>query len=59
VLSKRQEIREAVERLRVAHVCGKDKLAILLARESIVVSASTVGRVLHELVARGRIQQIG
>jgi putative transposase len=56
---KRQEVREAVERLRLQHPCGKDKLAILLAREGIVVSASTVGRVLRELVARGRIQRLG
>ncbi len=39
--------------------CGKDKLAILLARQGVTVSASTVGRVLRELMTRGRIQRLG
>jgi transposase InsO family protein len=56
---KRREVREAVERLRLLHPCGKDKLAILLAREGVIVSASTVGRVLRYLMARGRIQRLG
>jgi putative transposase len=56
---RRREIREAVERLRRQRPCGKDKLTILLAREGIVVSASTVGRVLRELMSRGRIERIG
>ncbi len=56
---KRREVREAVERLRTQHPCGKEKLAILLAREGIRVSASTVGRVLTELLNRGRIHRIG
>lgn len=53
------EVREHVERLRLTHPCGKDKLAVLLAREGIQVSASTVGRVLSELRARGVITPIG
>ena len=56
---KRREVREAVERVRLEHPCGKDKLAILLARQGITVSASTVGRVLRELMQRGRIQRLG
>jgi transposase InsO family protein len=56
---RRREIREAVERLRLQRPCGKEKLAVLLAREGIVVSASTVGRVLRELMTRGRIQRLG
>jgi transposase InsO family protein len=56
---RRREVREAVERLRQQHPCGKEKLAVLLAREGIVVSASTVGRVLRELMNRGRIHRIG
>jgi transposase InsO family protein len=56
---KRREVREAVERVRLQHPCGKDKLAILLARQGITVSASTVGRVLGELMRRGRIQRLG
>lgn len=56
---KRREVREAVERVRLQHPCGKDKLAILLARQGVVVSASTVGRVLRELMQRGRIQRLG
>lgn len=56
---KRRETREAIEHLRLTHPCGKDKLAILLARQGTIVSASTVGRVLHELMHRGRIHRIG
>ena len=56
---KRREVREAVEHVRLQHPCGKDKLAILLARQGISVSASTVGRVLRELVQRGHIQRLG
>lgn len=56
---KRREVREAVERLRLEHPCGKDKLAILLTRQGVAVSASTVGRVLRELMLRGRIQRLG
>lgn len=56
---KRREVREAVERVRLEHPCGKDKLAILLARQGVTVSASTVGRVLRELMQRGRIQRLG
>lgn len=56
---KRTQVREHVERLRLTHPCGKDKLAILLAREGIQVSASTVGRVLTELRSRGVITAIG
>jgi transposase InsO family protein len=56
---RRREVREAVERLRQQHPCGKEKLTVLLAREGINVSASTVGRVLRELMSRGRIHRIG
>jgi transposase InsO family protein len=56
---RRREVREAVERLRQQHPCGKEKLAILLARQGVTVSASTVGRVLRELMHRGRIQRLG
>ncbi len=56
---KRREVREAVERIRLQRPCGKEKLAILLARQGIAVSASTVGRVLRELMQRGRIQRLG
>ena len=56
---KRREVREAVERARLQRPCGKEKLAILLEREGFSVSASTVGRVLRELMQRGRIQRLG
>lgn len=56
---KRREVREDVERLRKARKVGKEKLAILLAENGIQVSASTVGRVLRELFARGVIAPIG
>jgi transposase InsO family protein len=45
---------EAVEQLRLDNpMWGKRKLAVLLAREGFTVSASTVGRILAQLVARG------
>lgn len=56
---KRREVREHVERLRLKHPCGKEKLAVMLAAQGIEVSASTVGRVLSELRARGVIEPIG
>ncbi len=60
VASKRREVAEHVERLRKLHPLGKEKLAVLLlTREGITVSASTVGRVLSELKRRGLIEPIG
>lgn len=57
--SKRRLVAEDIERVRGQHPVGKEKLVILLAQEGIHVSASTVGRVLHELTKRGIIQPIG
>lgn len=52
---------EVVERIRGLREryprWGKDKLAVLLKREGIEVSASTVGRVIHRLKARGRLRE--
>lgn len=56
---KRREVREDVERLRRDHECGKEKLVVFLAEKGVVVSASTVGRVLRELQGRGVIDAIG
>lgn len=56
---KQREIAERVEELRQRLPLGKEKLAWLLEREGLVVSASTVGRVLAKLVARGRVQACG
>src|SRR5690554_957725 len=56
---KQREVAERVEELRQRLPLGKEKLAWLLAREGVRVSASTVGRVLAKLVARGRVQACG
>jgi putative transposase len=49
----------AVERLRLDFpMWGKDKLAPLLAREGFKTSASTVGRILKSLVARGVLEPV-
>lgn len=56
---KQREIAERVEELRQRLPLGKEKLAWLLAREGLVVSASTGVRVLTKLVARGRVQACG
>ena len=49
----------AVEELRLDNpMWGKAKIAVLLAREGISVSASTVGRILAHLVARGGVQPV-
>lgn len=56
---KRRQVAAHVERLRKQHPLGKEKIAVLLAREGIDVSASTVGRVLDELLRRGAIEPIG
>lgn len=52
---------EVVERIRGLREryprWGKDKLAVLLKREGIEVSASTVGRVIHRLKASGRLRE--
>jgi transposase len=48
------ELAEAVLRLREAHPgMGKEKLWVLLGREGIGTSVSTVGRILKRLKARG------
>ena len=45
---------ERIQRLREQYPrWGKDKLAVLLKRESLEVSASTVGRVINRLKAKG------
>jgi transposase len=50
---------QAVEELRADNpMWGKKKLAWLLRREGIVVSASTVGRILKGLVARGIVTPV-
>jgi len=47
---------EAVEQLRLDNpMWGKRKLAVLLSREGFAASASTVGRILKKLVARGAV----
>jgi transposase InsO family protein len=50
---------QAVERLRLDFpMWGKDKIAPLLAREGFKTSASTVGRILKALVARGVVEPV-
>jgi putative transposase len=53
------ELVEAVERIRDDNpMWGKTKVAILLAREGIKTSASTVGRILKSLVDRGVVTPV-
>jgi putative transposase len=48
-----------IERLRADHpMWGKRKLAVLLRREGIAVSVSTVGRILTKLMARGVVTPV-
>lgn len=50
---------EAVEQLRLDNpMWGKRKLAVLLRREGIAASVSTVGRILAKLVARGTVTPV-
>lgn len=50
---------QAIERLRLDFpMWGKDKLTPLLRKEGFAVSASTVGRILAALVARGVVQPV-
>ena len=51
-------IRVRVEQLRSEFPYGKNKIAVLLAREGFNVSVSTVGRVLSKLLHRGAIRPI-
>jgi len=51
VVERIQKLREQYPRW------GKDKLAVLLKREGIEVSASTVGRVMNRLKARGLLRE--
>jgi len=51
VVERIQKLREQYPRW------GKDKLAVLLKREDIEVSASTVGRVMNRLKARGLLRE--
>lgn len=57
---KRREVRELVEFERLHWPAGKEKVAWRLRRYyGVTVSASTVGRVLDELLRRERIHRIG
>lgn len=55
----RSMISARVERLRQRYPLGKEKLRVLLAREGIVVSSSSVQRVLNGLFERRVIERIG
>ena len=47
---------EAVERIRDDNpMWGKTKIVVLLARQGIKTSASTIGRILKSLMDRGRV----
>lgn len=52
-----RRIRERVEALRKDATTNKDALAAMLRRAGITVSASTVGRVLRNLIGRGVIER--
>jgi putative transposase len=53
----RRTIAVRVEQLREHASTGKEALCVLLAREGVMVSPSTIGRCLRELFARGVIEQ--
>lgn len=55
----RAGVAERVKELRERHPCGKEKLRVLLAREGLLVSSSTVHRVLNSLFERGVIERLG
>src|SRR5690554_4415729 len=55
----RSAVRPLVEQLRGERPMGKEKLAVVLASRRVEVSASTVGRCLAELMARGVVEVIG
>lgn len=55
----RSRIRSVVVELRSSYPVGKEKLRVLLARRGLVVSASSVQRVLSELFERGVVRRIG
>ena len=52
-----RRIREDVEKLREGATTNKDALAAMLRRKGITVSASTVGRVIGNLIDRGVIER--
>ena len=51
----RSALRPLIEELRQRHAYGKHKLRVLLARVGVKASASSIGRVIRELVGRGVI----
>lgn len=55
----RSRIRSVVVELRSSCPVGKEKLRVLLARRGLVVSASSVHRVLSELFERGLVRRLG
>lgn len=55
----RAALRERVMLVRLRHPMGKEKLRVVLARDGIRTSASTIQRVLSELFQRGIIQRLG
>ena len=55
----RSALRPLIEELRQRHAYGKHKLRVLLARVGVKASASSIGRVIRELVGRGVIRPVG
>lgn len=55
----RSRLRPLIEALRQRFAMGKEKLRVLLARGGVIASASSVGRVIHELTQRGVIRPVG
>jgi putative transposase len=55
----RSRLRPWIEDLRRRFAMGKEKLRVLLARVGVMVSASSVGRVIRELIQRGVIHPVG
>jgi transposase InsO family protein len=55
----RAALRPLIETLRQKYAFGKQKLRIILARAGVKASASSIGRVIRELINRGVIRPVG
>lgn len=55
----RSALRPLIERLRQRYAFGKQKLRIILNKADVKASASSIGRVIRELVQRGVIRPVG
>jgi len=54
-----EAVRPLIKQYRLDNPVGKDKLAVVMARDGVMVSASTLQRVLHAAFERGELQRLG